>query len=146
MKTLAKLYHFIIDLILWLIAYLLTIPVELATFIIVVIKYGIGALDYFQGEAYSFDVKSASRNRSLWNWLFVNENGYKFTADTKKSISWHIGINSYINGLTWFGWLWYYILYAIDYSNWRNGGHCRACVELGDIPEYYQRKIYEIRN
>lgn len=136
-KIIIDIIKFIRDLILWLIAWALTPAVEIITFIVVVFKYGFGALNYFKGEAYSFDVRSASRNRTLWNLLFINKNGYKFTADTKKSISWHIGLNSYINGLTWFGWTMYYFLYIIDFTAWNKGGHCRACVSEQDLNDYY---------
>ena len=136
-KIIINSIKFIRDLILWLIAYVLTPIVEIATFIVVVFKYGFGALNYFKGEAYSFDVRSASRNRSLWNWLFINKKGYKFTPATKKSISWHIGVNSYIGGLTWFGWFMYYFLYIIDFTHWFSDGHCRACVTEKELNDYY---------
>ena len=136
MKTIKQILSFILDLALWIVAYVLVPIVEMATFIVVIFKYGLGALNYFKGEAYSFDVKSSSRNRSLWNFLFVNKNGYKFTKDTKKSISWHIGINSYLSGLTWFGWVMYVILYFIDVTEWCGKGHCRACINKMDYSKY----------
>ena len=124
---------FILDFILWLIAYALTPFVELATLIVVIFKYRLGALNYFSGEAYSFDVRSASRNRSLWNFLFINSKGYRFKQSTKKSISWHIGVNSYLSGLSWVGWFMYTALFIIDISSWFRHGHCRACVNYSDV-------------
>ena len=140
-KIISKLLHFLLDFVLYLIAWSLTLVVEIATLIVVFFKYGFGFTDYFKGEAYSFDVKSASRNRSLWNFLFLNSKAYSFKSDTKKSISWHLGINSYIKGLSWVGWFMYALLYVIDISKWIDWhlfftqfkikaglGHCRAAV------------------
>ena len=124
---------FLRDLVLFLVAYILTLPVEILTFLVVLFKYGTGALDYFKGEGYSFDIKSASRNRSLWNLLFLPFNAYLFKSDTKKSISWHLGVNSLIDRLTCVGWLMYYLLYLIDFTKWNKGGHCRSIVTEADL-------------
>ncbi len=128
-----RLIVFLRDLVLFLVAYILTLPVEILTFVVVLLKYGTGALDYFKGEGYSFDIKSAARNRSLWNVLFLSSNAYLFKSDTKKSISWHLGVNSLIDRLTWIGWLMYYLLYIIDFIKWNRGGHCRSIVTENDL-------------
>lgn len=119
---------FLTQLLLSLIAYVLIPIVELLTFIIVVFKYGKGALNYFDGVGYKQDVQSASRNRSLWNSIFVKKGGFKFKKDTKKSISWYLGKNYKIKTLSLFGLVIYYVLYAIDIKNWNNEGHCIATV------------------
>lgn len=115
---------FITQLILSIIAYVLTPLVEILTFFVVVFKYGQGALHYFDDVGYKQDVHSAGRNRSLWNLLFVSKNGIVFEKDTNKSISLYTGLNFLNETLTIFGLGIYYMLYAIDIKNWKNGGHC----------------------
>ncbi len=142
-KITIKLIKFIRDLILWLIAWALTPIVEIATFIVVIFKYKLGALNYFKGEGYSFDVRSASRNRSLWNFLFINKNGIRFYTVEDISISAYLGLNARVNKLTLMGWFMYYLLYIIDFTAWKSGGHCEyACkdieirIEDGKYPRY----------
>ena len=118
--------NLIISALLYFIAWALTPVVELLTFILVVFKYGKECVHYFDDEGYKLDVKSAGRNRTLWNFVFLlNKGKFPFKKDTSISISAYLGANSYYY-LTWFGWLVYYLLYAVDFTEWHNGGHCRA--------------------
>lgn len=123
---------FIINLILLLIAIVLFIPIELSAIIIVAIYKGKGVFNYFKNAGLTLDVMSASRHRLLWNKLFVRKNGYKFSKGTNKSISRILGINGYFKTLTIFGWIIYYFLWAVDYSSWGKGGHCRNSMEKED--------------
>ena len=126
-----------INTILFIIAWALMPIVELVTFIFVVFKYGKGSYDYFDDVAYNFDVISAGRNRTLWNVLFVRQGGLKFKKGTDMSISRVLGINEWLNQLTWFGWFIVYLLWAIDIIHWFNGGHCFQSIKAEDfeLPE-----------
>lgn len=131
MKMLRRLCHFLIQLILAIIAYVLTIPIEICTFLVVVWKYGWWALDYFDGEGYRVDVHSAGRNRSLWNFLFLKRNPYKpFIKKTPMSISQHLWANAINRDLTWVWWIVYRILYVIDRKNRKNQWHCISAYNL----------------
>ena len=122
-----KIAHFLLQFILWLISWILTPIIEFATLVVVIFKYKLGALGYFDGKGLEADYRSARDNRSLWNFLLIGKNGEKFTRDINNTISQMIGKNSYIKkGLTWFGWIMYVLLYIIDVSAWFKGGHCRA--------------------
>ncbi len=126
-----KILKFLSSLLLSIVAYLLIPFVEITTFIIVAIKYKGQALDYFNKTWYKLDVISASRNRTLWNGLFVRKNFFwavYFTKGTNKTISYHIWANYNAGTLTLFWYFSYYFLYAIDFTTWRKWGHCQDSV------------------
>ncbi len=129
MKKIAK---FLLQVVLWLVAWVLMLPIEIATFVVVVIKHGWGALDYFDKTWYKLDVVSASRNRSLRNAVIIstkNKQPVYFTQWTKKTISWHIWANYNLGTLTRFGYFLYCFLYVVDVSSWNKWGHCQSSVE-----------------
>lgn len=119
-----QLLRFFWQLILAIIALALLVPVEICTFIVVVVKYRRWALNYFDDAGYDIDVHSAWRNRSLWNFLFVTKSWYRHRKGTKLSISGHLGINALNRDLTWFWWLRYWLLYLLDPRNRRKQWHC----------------------
>lgn len=141
-----QIINFILQLTLWLIGWILQPIVEIATFLVVAVKYRLNALNYFNGKGLEADYRSARDNRALWNFLLVGKNGVRYTRDIKKTISRLIGINSYREqGLSWIGWLFYVVLYIVDISKWldwgelfKNGkikrlkGHCRESMKKED--------------
>lgn len=125
--------HFLTQLIFFIVSIVLMPIVEFVTFILVVCKYRKGALNYFDDVGYKFDVLSAGRNRTLWNVLFIRHGGYEFKKGTDKTISRVLGINEWLNQLTPVGWAMVYILWAIDYKQWFNGGHCFQSMKIEDF-------------
>ena len=59
--------------------------------------------------------------------FWLSKNGYEF-GNYIETISSVLGKKGVEKSLTIFGWFWYYLLYAIDYSNWKKGGHCFASI------------------
>ena len=58
-------------------------------------------------------------------WLSIG--GYEF-GNALETISSVLGKKSVEKTLNIAGWFWYYLLYALDYSNWKKGGHCFASI------------------
>jgi len=56
-----------------------------------------------------------------------SEGGYEF-GNKNETMSSAIGKKAVEKSLNYWGWFWYYFLYAIDYSNWKKGGHCVASI------------------
>lgn len=134
--------------------YMLLRPiVDILTIPFVAIKHGKGVLNYFNDIGYHGDIDSASKHRALWNFLFVKKDGFKFyrhtEGNTKRTISQILGINEWLNQLTWFGWFIVYLLWIIDYKHWSNGGHCFQSMKaedfyLPDVVEFLDgTKIYK---
>ena len=78
---------------------------------------------------------SSFRIDVLGNWLFADlwnvvysKGGYQF-GRFGETISSALGRKFIEESLSLFGLLWYYILYAADYTNWRKGGHCIANIQ-----------------
>jgi hypothetical protein len=125
--------RFLIQFLLAVITWILTPIVHIACFIVVLIKYKKDAIYYFDNMGLEEDIRSSSKNRTLWNFLFVKKNGYRFVRGTTKSISRHIGINFYMEELKILGYVIYYILYVIDFTSWNKGGHCKNAVKVSDL-------------
>lgn len=114
-----KILKFLSDLILFIIAYITMPFIEFMTMIVVFVKYEEKGFNYFDNLGYSFDVQSASRNRTLWNTILLKEEAkYKFVKDTKYTISQYIGLNYLNKDLSFIGYTLYYLLYLIDFTNW----------------------------
>lgn len=60
------------------------------------------------------------------NFWFSN-GGYQF-GNKEETISSALGKKSMENSLAFMGWFFYYLLYALDYSKWKKGGHCFASI------------------
>ena len=132
--------RFIIDFILAYI-YMLSRPIiDLITIPFVFFKHGKGGFSYFDDVGYKGDIDSAGRNRTLWNTIFVKNNGFKFKKGTPKTISRILGINGWLNQLKPLGWFTYYLLWGIDIPNWFKGGHCFQSMKGEDL---YIQKKYE---
>ena len=83
--------------ILFLIAYILFIPLTVVNVVIVCIQKGFKGLSgYFTDSAYRLDVYACGELRTLWNWLFITKNGIRFGI-SGRSISCDLGQNE-ING------------------------------------------------
>ena len=59
--------------------------------------------------------------------FWLSKGGYEF-GNYIETISSVLGKKGVEKSLNAFGWFWYYLLYAIDYSNWKKGGHCFASI------------------
>lgn len=77
-------------------------------------------------KAFKTDIISNWLFPTTWNLLFSN-GGYSF-GRFGESLSSCLGRKKQENTLSWVGLIFYYILYAIDYTNWEKGGHCIASI------------------
>lgn len=59
--------------------------------------------------------------------FWFSRGGYEF-GNKEETISSVLGKKSLEKSLAFCGWFWYYLLYAVDYSNWKKGGHCVASI------------------
>jgi hypothetical protein len=66
--------------------------------------------------------------RTFFNICFRKTDGYSF-GKKEETISSALGKNQRSKTLTWFGWAWVYILWAIDIRYWKKGGHCINSIE-----------------
>jgi len=55
--------------------------------------------------------------------FWMSTGGYEF-GNAAETISSVLGKKGVEKTLSFVGWFWYYLLYALDYSNWKKGGHC----------------------
>jgi len=81
---------------------------------------------YFKSGAIDRD-KFANHNYRTGLNFWLSSGGYEF-GNEKETMSSAIGKKSLEKSLNWWGCFWYYFLYAIDFSNWKNGGHCIASI------------------
>ncbi len=124
-----KILKFLLQVILSLIATVLIILADILTFIILLCTKGWEALDYFDNTGYRLDVVSASRNRTLWNAILVKKWGIMFQNGTTHTISYHIGANYNKKTLKPFWIFLYWFLYVVDFSTWKEWGHCQSSVD-----------------
>jgi len=59
--------------------------------------------------------------------FWLSKGGYEF-GNASETISSVFGKKGVEKTLSIFGWFWYYLLYALDISNWKKGGHCFASI------------------
>lgn len=83
---------------------------------------------YFKTGAIDRD-RYANHNYSTGLNFWLSKGGYEF-GNPNETMSSVIGKKSLENSLNWWGWFWYYFLYAVDFSNWKYGGHCFASINL----------------
>jgi len=55
--------------------------------------------------------------------FWLSKGGYEF-GNINETISSVFGKKSKEKTLNCFGWFFYYLLYVLDYSAWKKGGHC----------------------
>lgn len=80
-----------------------------------------------RSKAFKTDIIANWLFPDTWAILFSWKGGYKF-GRFGESLSSCIGRKYQEKTLSWFGLFFYYILYAIDYTNWKKGGHCIASI------------------
>lgn len=87
---------------------------------------------YNYHDALETDIFLHYNLRTLWN-AILSKGGTPFGfltsnhEDELVTLSSRLGQKSYEKkSLTHTGWFLYYFLFAIDWKNWKNGGHCRA--------------------
>ena len=86
--------------ILFIIAYLLFIPLTVVNVLIVTIQRGFKGLSgYFMDSAYRLDVYACGELRTLWNLLFITKSGVRFGI-SGKSISYDLGHNQSLGTLS----------------------------------------------
>ena len=107
---------------LYIIATILWIILTPINWVIVTFKHGLSN-EYFKETAIDID-KFGNRNfRTFLNATMRIKYGYAF-GNVNETISSALGKNQRDKTLSWFGWLFVYTLWAIDYQYWKKGGHC----------------------
>jgi hypothetical protein len=74
-------------------------------------------------KAFDIDVFANYLFPTTWTFIFSWKGGYKFGrfGETLSSV---LGRKKIDNSLSWIGIFIYYLLYALDFSKWKAGGHC----------------------
>jgi len=117
-----------------IIAYILFLPLAGLNFISVLFVYAKHhgffktVNKFWFKSAFDLDQFANYHFRTLFNLVLINECGYCF-GGKNETISFVLGINQINKTLTITGWLIVYLLFSIDYKNWKNGGHCIATVK-----------------
>ncbi|MRX70256.1 hypothetical protein SAMN06265349_101742 [Flavobacterium resistens] len=89
-------------------------------------------------KAFKIDVFANYLFSDFWTLIF-STGGYAF-GRFGETLSSCIGKKKIEKTLSWSGLLLYYILYAIDFSQWKNKGHCIASIMLDrEIEEFLKR-------
>jgi hypothetical protein len=83
---------------------------------------------FFFSGALDRDCYANHNYRTALN-FWLSTGGYLF-GNEKETMSSVLGKKSIEKSLSKIGWFVYYFLFAIDYSNWKKGGHCVASVKL----------------
>lgn len=107
-----------INIILFLIAWLLIPPLTIWNLFSVKKKYG-NTKGYFRSTAVSIDIWANREFRTLWNTKFKTENGYEFGKD-RETISSALGKNERNNTLTKLGKILVKILDFLDNNHCKN--------------------------
>ncbi len=69
----------------------------------------------------------ANHNYQISLNFWLSKGGYAF-GNPKETISSVLGKKGVEKSLNIWGWCWYYFLYAVDFTQWNNGGHCFASI------------------
>jgi hypothetical protein len=77
-------------------------------------------------KAFKVDVFANYLFPDFWNLVF-SKNGYPFGL-FGETLSSCLGRKKIEKSLSWIGLLIYYILYGIDFTKWKNKGHCIASI------------------
>ncbi|MBC5840748.1 hypothetical protein H8R23_04965 [Flavobacterium sp. F-380] len=112
----------------WILTPVLEIGNFLTTIVLSVTKFQFWKTvnGYFKSGAIDRDRFGNHNYRSGLNFWF-STGGYEF-GNNKETMSSVFGKKALEDSLNKWGWFWYYLLYAIDYSNWKKGGHCFASI------------------
>lgn len=74
-------------------------------------------------KAFKTDVFANFLFPTTWTFLFSSKGGYNF-GRFGETLSSALGRKKLDNSLSWLGYALYYLLYALDFSTWKLGGHC----------------------
>lgn len=77
-------------------------------------------------KAFKVDVFANYLFPDFWNIIF-SSGGYAF-GKFGETLSSCLGRKKIESSLSWLGLLFYWILYAVDFTQWRNKGHCVASI------------------
>lgn len=109
--------------ILFLIAYVLFIPLTVINVIVVLVKRDYGSFSgYFRDSALRLDIYGCSELRTLWNTIFITKDGIRF-GKSGFSISHDLGANQANGTLSKVGKALVWILDKIDKD------HCKLAYE-----------------
>ena len=104
---------------LFIIAYLLFIPLTVVNVVVVSVQKGFKGLSgYFTDSAYRLDLYACSELRGLWNLIFITKSGVRFGI-SGKSISYDLGHNEALGTLSFCGKAMVWVLDKIEPE------HCR---------------------
>ncbi len=78
------------------------------------------ASDFFKYAAIDRDRFGNHNYKTALN-FWLSKKGYEF-GNKEETISSVLGKKGVEKTLRYFGWFWYYLLYALDYSNWKKAG------------------------
>lgn len=107
--------------ILYLIAYILLLPLTIINYIIVLFKSKDHAKRYFRTSALNIDKFGNREFRTLWNFTLKKESGYQF-GNSEETISSALGKNERDGTLTKTGKILVFILNIIDKD------HCKKSI------------------
>ena len=90
-------------------------------------------------KAFTVDVFGNYLFGDFWNFIW-SKGGYKFGI-FGETLSSCLGRKKSENTLNWFGMIFYYVLYVVDFSKWKYGGHCfNAIMSEVEIKELLKRR------
>lgn len=112
---------FIIDILLFLVAYVLLLPLTIINFFVVSLTSKDNAKGYFRSTAVNIDKFGNREFRKLWNLTLRTENGYKF-GNPDETISSALGKNERDGTLSKAGKVLVWILNVIDKD------HCKKSI------------------
>lgn len=104
---------FLIDLLLFLVAYILVLPLTIINFFVVVFTLKDHAKGYFRSTAVNIDKFGNREFRKLWNLMLRKSNGYEF-GNVEETISSALGKNERDGTLSRTGRVLVWILDKID--------------------------------
>ena len=113
---------------------------------IIILFVGVRGRKYYElvskrkfDKAFKTDVLANFLFPTTWTFFFSHYGGYKF-GRFGETLSSAIGRKSQDNSLGWFGYVFYYILYGVDYTKWKLGGHCVANIMSEEEIENFIKK------
>ena len=115
-----EIVNFIVGLVLFLLAWLLFLPISFLNFFIVGLKFK--DLGYFKSSAVNLDRFGNSEFRTLFNLTLKKKEGYKF-GNMEETISSVLGKNQRDNTLSFAGKVLVFILDTIDKN------HCKKSIK-----------------
>jgi len=83
--------------------------------------------EFFKSGAKDRDRFGNHNYRTMLNFYMIKNTGYQF-GNYKETISSVLGKNQRDKTLTWTGWFFVYLLWAVDYPMWPYGGHCISSI------------------